>query len=177
MVEDSSDGVPPEVPSEVSQDDTVKENSNVVRPDVPPEVSQDNMVEDNDGVLLDVPPEVSLDNTGMVVVLADEANMASEVVDTVVPLQVFNNNDTEEPIVFQSSRSIEELINDGPVDSEEEVRLDIHKLSEHLFNTDDQLLDIVESATSPYLREFLRQIRSSPASASSELAMKNKCKK
>ena len=178
MVKDNIDGVPPEVPPEVSQDDMVEDNSDGVRPDVPPEVSQDNMVEDSgDGVPLDVPPEVSQDNTGMVVVLAEEANTSSELVDTAVPLLVVNNDDTEEPIVFQSNRSIEELINDGPVDGniEEEVRLDIHKLREHIFNTDDELVDIVESARSPYLREFLRQIRSTPAS--SELAAKNRCKK
>ena len=58
---------------------------------------------------------------------ADGAVEAVESVETVVPPEVFNNNDTKEPIVFQSSRSIEELITNGPTDGnvEEEVRLDI----------------------------------------------------
>ena len=136
------------------------------------------MVDDNsDGVVSpepEVPPEVSQDDTGLAaVVLVDETDRAVEVVETRVLPEVV----TEEPIVFESSRSIEELINDGPEDGnvEEEVRLDIHKLREHIFDTDDQLVDIVESARSPYLSEFLRQIRGNPAS--SESAMVNRCKK
>ena len=136
------------------------------------------MVDDNsDGVVSpepEVPPELSQDDMGLAaVVLVDETDRAVEVVETRVLPEVV----TEEPIVFESSRSIEELINDGPEDGnvEEEVLLDIHKLREHIFDTDDQLVDIVESARSPYLSEFLRQIRGNPAS--SESAMVNRCKK
>ena len=104
------------------------------------------------GVPLEVRPEVSRDNTGITtVVFVGEPEAAVEVV--VSPEVV-----AEEPIVFQSSRTIEELINDGPEDGtvEEKVRLDIHKLREHIFDANVQLVNIVEIASSHYLREFLR---------------------
>ena len=55
-------------------------------------------------------------------VVADGAEGAVGVVEPLVPPEVVTNN-TEELIVFQSSRSIEELIVNGPADCnvEEEV--------------------------------------------------------
>ena len=134
------------------------------------------MVDNNsDGfVPPEVPLEVPQDGTGVAaVVLVEETDRAVEAVEMRVLPEVV----TEGPIEFQSSRSIEELMSDGPEDGnvEEEVRLDIHKLREHIFDTDDQLVDIVENARSSYLSEFLRQIRGNPAS--SESAMINRCKK
>ena len=57
----------------------------------------------------------------------DHVPLAVEVVELVVTPAVVTNHDTEGPIVFQSSKSIEELITNGPTDGnvEEEVRLDI----------------------------------------------------
>ena len=47
----------------------------------------------------------------------DTVDKAAEAVEPVVPPEVVNNDDTKGPIVFQSIRSIEELINNGPADS------------------------------------------------------------
>ena len=108
--------------------------------------------------------------------MADGAEVAVGVVEPLVPPEVVTNN-MEGPIVFQSSRSIEELIANGPANCnvEEEVQVNIHKLREDIFDGNEQLVEIVENASSFYLRDFLRQIRSPPAS--SESATRNRCKK
>jgi len=136
----------------------------------------------------------------------DRAEAAAEAVD---------NEAAEDPITYQSTRTIQELMEADADDRtvEEKVRLHIHMCHESkfiffclecgyhiqisflfrflshvfflpslsyviidLFDASEQdLLAIVMDATTPYLDEFLRQIRGGTASALS--AKKNRCKK